>query len=188
MLTGWWHLVNEGATKLNRLGKPKRWPVTKGVDPTSSQCYRCVMVPPFNADGNLPPGIYWATWQEIVDRFGNTTWRRQLLDGLRAALEELKHVGCPTVYLDGSFVSAKLIPGDFDACWDVDGVDFDSINPVLLDFEGGRATQKAKFGGELFPASLRADGLGTPFLDFFQTDKDTGSQKGIVALDLGGLT
>ena len=44
-------------------------------------------------------------------------------------------LGRPTetrrVYLDGSFVSAKLIPGDFDACWDEDGVDFDSIDPVF---------------------------------------------------------
>ena len=138
------------------------------------------MVPSFNADGNLPPGIHWATWQEIVDRFGNSAWRRHLLAGLQSAVEELKRVGCSTVYLDGSFVSAKLIPGDFDACWDEDGVDFDSIDPVLLDFVGSRATQKAKFGGELFLAPI--------FLDFFQTDKDTGSQKGIVALDLGGLT
>ena len=97
-------------------------------------------------------------------------------------------MGCSTVYLDGSFVSAKLIPGDFDACWDESGVDVASIDPVLLDFAGGRANQKAKFGGELFPASLNADGLGTLFLEFFQIDKDTGSQKGIVALDLGGLT
>lgn len=146
------------------------------------------MIPQFNAEGNLPPGIHWATWQEIVDRFGTTTWRRQLLAGLQATLGELKRVGCSTVYLDGSFVSAKPIPGDFDACWDEAGVDLASIDPVLLDFDGGRATQKAKFGGELFPASLGADGVGTLFLDFFQTDKDSGNQKGIVALDLGGLT
>ena len=146
------------------------------------------MIPEFNTDGNLPPGIHWATWNEIADRFGTNAWRRQLLAGARAASEELKRVGCSTVYLDGSFVSAKLFPGDFDACWDENGVDIASIDPVLLDFDGGRANQKAKFGGELFPASLNADGLGTLFLEFFQTDKDTGSQKGIIALDLGGLT
>ena len=146
------------------------------------------MIPQFNADGNLPPGIHWATWNEIANRFGTNAWRRQLLAGVRAASEELKRVGCSTIYLDGSFVSAKLIPGDFDACWDESGVDVASIDPVLLDFDGGRANQKAKFGGELFPVSQNADGLGTLFLEFFQIDKDTGSQKGIVALDLGGLT
>lgn len=146
------------------------------------------MIPDFNPGGNLPPGIHWATWDEIVNRFGNTPWRRQLLSGLQAALEELKRVGCKAVYLDGSFVSSKPVPGDFDGCWDEDGIDFALINPVLLNFTGRRAAQKAKFLGELFPASWDADGIGAPFLDFFQTDKDTGNRKGLIAIDLGGLT
>lgn len=146
------------------------------------------MVPPFNADGNLPAGIHSATWDEIVDRFGSTPWRNQLLAGLRSALDELKRAGCRRVYIDGSFVSAKSIPGDFDGCWEEDGIDFDLLDPVLLDFEGSRTAQKAKFRGELFPASIDADGEGTAFLTFFQTDKETGRRKGIIALDLGGLT
>ena len=146
------------------------------------------MIPDFNSEGNLPPGVYWTTWSEIVNRFGTTLWRRRLLAGLRAALEELKRVGCKAVYLDGSFVSSKPVPGDFDGCWDEQGIDFASIDPVLLDFAGARAAQKTKFLGELFPASWDADGRGTTFLEFFQTDKGTGSRKGIVAIDLGGLT
>ena len=48
--------------------------------------------------------------------------------------------------------------------------------------------RKTKYKGELLPASAVA-GLGEGvFLSFFQTDKDTGARKGIVALDLGGLT
>ena len=39
---------------------------------------------------------------------------------------------CQTGYLDGSFVSSKLEPGDFDACWDEKGVDLDKLDPVLL--------------------------------------------------------
>ena len=38
--------------------------------------------------------------------------------GLRAALESLKSAGCRTVYLNGSFVTSKEAPNDFDACWD----------------------------------------------------------------------
>ena len=53
----------------------------------------------------------------------------------------------------------------------------------------GSAAQKAKYGGELFPVSAAgAGGESDAFLDFYQTDKDTGDRKGIVALDLGGLT
>jgi hypothetical protein len=41
--------------------------------------------------------------------------------------------------------------------------------------------------GELFPASILPDTGGLSFLEFFQTDKDTGRPKGIIAIDLGGL-
>ena len=146
------------------------------------------MISEFEADGNLSPGVHWATWDEVGDRFGATPWRRRLLIGLRAALANLRSAGCQTAYLDGSFVSSKSDPNDFDACWEEAGVDLDKLDSVLLTFAGGRAAQKAKYGGELFPASAIVGGRGGVFLDFFQTDKDTGAPKGIVALDLGGLT
>ena len=106
---------------------------------------------------------------------------------LDTLLEALRDAGCRTVYVDGSLVTAKSHSGDFDGCWEVDGIDFDALDPVLLTFDPGRAIQKAKFGGELFPASVSTDSEGRVFLEFFQTDKETGRRKGIVALDLGGL-
>ena len=145
------------------------------------------MIPEFEPGGNLPPAVHRATWRELHDRFGTTRWRRRLLVGLRAALENLQRAACLTAYVDGSFVSSKPEPGDFDACWEEAGVDLDRLDPVLLTFDAGRAAQKAKYGGEFFPASAGA-GLGAGvFLDFFQTDKETGARKGIVALDPGGL-
>ena len=62
-----------------------------------------------------------------------------------------------------------------------------TLAPVLLTFDPGRAIQKAKYRGELFPASIIAGTDGLSFLEFFQTDKDTGRPKGIIAIDLGGL-
>ena len=109
------------------------------------------------------------------------------MDGLRSALESLEGAGCRTAYVDGSFVTAKELPNDFDACWKEEGVDPDLLDPVLLTFDPGRAAQKAKFLGELFPASSNSGGGGLSFLDFFQTDRSTGERKGIVAIDLGGL-
>ena len=107
--------------------------------------------------------------------------------GFRAALENLKSAGCRTVYLDGSFVTIKVIPNDYDACWDEDGVDPVLLDPVLLIFDAGRVAQKARYMGELFPASIIANAGGLSFLDFFQTDKETGNPKGVVAVDLGGF-
>ncbi len=145
------------------------------------------MIPQFDADGLLPPGVHSADWGELIDRLGNNPWRQCLLAGLRAALEDLNGAGCRTVYVNGSFVTSKNLPNDFDACWEEDGVDPAALDPILLTFDPGRATQKAKYMGELFPASVIADTDGLSFLEFFQTDKETGKPKGIVVIDLGGL-
>ena len=144
-------------------------------------------IPPFREGGNLPRGIHEATWDEIVARFGTTAWRRELLAGVRDALESLRHAGCQRVYIDGSFVTAKEAPGDFDACWEIAGVDAGLLDPLLLDFSNARAAQKERFRGELFPAEAIADPDGTRFLDYFRRDKFTGEPKGIVALDLEDL-
>ena len=110
------------------------------------------------------------------------------MTGLRAGLTSLRAAGCLTVYIDGSFVTGKDIPGDFDACWDIAGVDPTLLDPVLLTFADGRAAQKAKYLGEFFPSVADANPEGDAFLDFFQIDKETGEPKGIIALELGGLS
>lgn len=137
--------------------------------------------------GNLPPGIHIADWSEFTARFGTTPHRLRLLGGLKAALDALHSAGCQRVYIDGSFVTAKQAPGDFDGCWDVTGVDPTLLDPVLLSFANLRVEQKTKFGGELFLADAMADPAGTRFLAFFQRDKQTGQPKGIVAIELGSL-
>lgn len=155
------------------------------IDFDITQQYNCVMIPPFEKNSkNLPPGIHWTTWQEIVERFGTNPERRKIISGLKKALKSLNKAKCQRVYIDGSFVTTKEIPGDFDACWDIAGVDPELLDPVFFEFESGRAAQKKKFYGELFPASWVADNNGNPFLEFFQLDKETGNQKGIVALEL----
>ena len=143
------------------------------------------MIPAFNSDGNLPPGVHWATWQEFAARFGTTPHRQQLLKGLKSALDSLSKAGCQTVYIDGSFVTKKENPNDFDGCWDLTGVDPSLLDPILLLFDNKRVAQKVKYKGELFPASCRADRVGNTYLDFFQIDRD-GNPKGIIAIDLGG--
>jgi len=75
---------------------------------------------------------------------------------------------CRLVYLDGSFVTTKTHPGDFDACWDIQGVDQEALDPVFWDFSRGRAAQKRRFGGEFFPAQLPEGATGRAFAEFFQ--------------------
>lgn len=150
------------------------------------------MIPPFEAepgeDGRLqlPPGVHLASWEEIAQRFGTNERRREILRGLLRALQALRAAGCTRAYLNGSFVTSKELPRDFDGCWDDRGVDYDRLDPVLLEFADHRAAQKAAFDGEMFVASWQADPLGTLFLDFFQRDRD-GRAKGIVEINLETL-
>jgi hypothetical protein len=145
------------------------------------------MIPPFDSLGNLPPGIHRASWKEFKSRFGWNEHRKKLLSGLDRALKTLTEAGCKTVYIDGSFVTAKEKPGDYDGCWSIKGITNQSvayIDPVLLDFSQGRAAQKAKYYGEMFPAEGTEAASGKTWLEFFQVDKKRGDQKGIVMLKL----
>ena len=46
------------------------------------------MLPPFDPDtGYLAAGEHVASWDEVVERFGWTPWRRRLLDGLAESLD-----------------------------------------------------------------------------------------------------
>ncbi len=135
--------------------------------------------------GYLPPGVHYAPWQEIVASFGSNGHRARLIGGLLSALHNLVGAGCKSVVLDGSFVSQKELPEDYDAVWGIGGVDANLLDPVLLDFSRSRAAMKSKYLGELFPATAEA-ARGIHYLDFFMTDR-SGVAKGVVAIDLGSL-
>jgi len=132
----------------------------------------------------LPPGEHAASLREVAAAFATNVWRRTLFDGLVLASGKLRLAGCPTVYLDGSYVTGKPRPGDFDACWDPTGVDPTKLDPVFRQFANGRAAQKAKFKGEFFPSSMMCADVGREFLDFFKLDRFTGKQKGIISIPL----
>lgn len=143
------------------------------------------MIPAFENDGTLPPGIHSASWEEVVERFGYTTYRRRLLNGLKQALDVLHIAGCRSIYLDGSFITTKRIPNDFDVCWIHDDVDPNKLDKELLDFKYGRAAQKLRYGGELFPIHSNHINDRNSMLTFFQTNRETGSPKGIILIDIG---
>jgi hypothetical protein len=145
------------------------------------------MLPQFDSEGNLPPGIHEASWDELEAAFATNAHRRRLLAGFKAVAKKLAECGCERVYLDGSFVTSEPVPDDFDGAWELSGVDLRklrSLEPVLFDFTNRRAAQKAKYLGEMFPADVREASSGKAFIDFFQQDKSTGTSKGVVAIQL----
>ena len=144
-------------------------------------------IPEFTTDGILPPGVHYTSWAAFVKRFAATPARQWLLEGLLLAVVEFRHAGCQTLYIDGSFVTSKPVPNDYDACWDSDGVDLDELDPVFLLVEMGQPKQKAKYRGEFWIADAPTQTAVSPHLALFQNDRHTGQPKGIIALDLASL-
>ena len=119
--------------------------------------------------GLLPEGEHRASWDEIVGMFSWNQRRRQLLDGLIDGLTILAESGCRQVWLNGSFVTSKDEPGDFDCVWDTDGVDLRILKvlcPEILELDGHRLSQKLRFGGEFLPNIVESSS-GRKFSDFF---------------------
>lgn len=73
------------------------------------------MIPEFNDDGYLPPGLHPATLDEIANRFGQEPELRQAqTESLRWLLDLAKRVGVQRLVVDGSFVTDKWEPNDVD--------------------------------------------------------------------------
>jgi hypothetical protein len=54
-------------------------------------------------------------------------------------------------FLDGSFVTAKPLPVDYDACWDPAGINPAKLDPVFSDFSNKRQAQKDEVQGGILP-------------------------------------
>lgn len=141
----------------------------------------------FQKNGNLIPGITVLTIKELEDFYGYNEKRKNLISGLKIGIDHLRNCGCKRIFIDGSFVSKKELPGDFDVCWDVKDVDLlkiQTLYPVLLDFSQERKNQKIHYQGEFFPA--QADAIKNPrtsYYHFFQKDRDD-IAKGIIQINL----
>lgn len=90
---------------------------------------------------------------------------------------------CSAVYVDGSFVTIKEYPGDYDLCWKLDNVLVEDLDPVLLNYtELGKKEIQNKYRGDIRGAGFAVKETGSTYLEFFQYDRD-GDQKGIIELE-----
>ncbi|GAA6621995.1 DUF6932 family protein [Scytonema sp. NUACC26] len=142
------------------------------------------MIPDFDENGNLPPGIHFCNWNEFKKRFGYTRNRKQMIQGMEIVMTDLKAAGCRTFYINGSFVTNEPLSNDFDACWDRDDVDIEYLrekSPLILKFYDSTA-QKAKYKGEIYQSDRPVD-ESTISIEFFQRDREQ-NRKGIIAINL----
>ncbi|MEQ1607879.1 MAG: hypothetical protein ABL956_02750 [Hyphomonadaceae bacterium] len=131
----------------------------------------------------LPAGLHRATLSEVEAVFAYNRRRRELFGGLVRGALALRLAGSPALYPDGSFVTAKPIPGDYDACWETRGVTASKLDPVFLDFSNLRQAHKAKYGGEFFPKDA-PNRPGETIFQLFQKEKATQLPKGIIVIAL----
>ena len=82
------------------------------------------MIPPFDDNGYLPPGIHKASLDEIAERFGRQSEvRATQMDSVRWLVDLARRAGAERVVLNGSFATAVLEPNDVD-CVLLTGLDF----------------------------------------------------------------
>lgn len=144
------------------------------------------MIPDFDENGNLPEGIHETTIKEFKARFVYGIRRKQLFEKMEKLMNDLKSAGCKAIYIDGSFVTIKRLPGDYDACWDDDEITYADIIkkiPPLADVEPPRRLQQEVYGADIFPVSMIEINTGLTFLQFFQQDEN-GNPKGIIKINL----
>lgn len=138
------------------------------------------MIPEFDSYGNLPPGVYSATLSEIEARFAYTSGRKQLFLGFKRLAENLKVAGSKTLYLNGSYVTSKRDPRDYDACWEPMGVG-NKVDRLLVEILSKEKERKEKYFGDIFPRMPEL--LGIDHFMVFQMDEEQ-SAKGILMVDL----
>jgi hypothetical protein len=140
-----------------------------------------------SSTGYLPPGIHPMTWDAFSAQFCTGPWRIRLGRALYRAVNNLRHAGCRRAIVDGSFVSAKLDPSDYDLAFDPADVNAALLDPVLRRHDDGRRAMKAKYLGDIVPWGWVAhSATGSLYLEYFQSDR-SGVAKGVVLLALDQL-
>jgi len=139
----------------------------------------------FDSDtGYLPAGVHRMEMTDFARLFVWNARRRFLFAGLAQAISALRAAGCRAILVDGSFVTAKENPGDWDAAYDPVGVDRGLLDPILIQHHDRRKAMRAKYLGDLFPWTAVASSPSGPiFRQFFQKDRD-GVPKGVVEIQL----
>src|SRR5438128_18550 len=95
------------------------------------------MIPPFNDDGYLPPGVHPATLLEIAARFGEASeLRRVEMESIRWLVELARRAGVQRLVINGSFVADRLEPNDVD-CVLLVGADYPADRAADDELEAG---------------------------------------------------
>jgi hypothetical protein len=139
--------------------------------------------PAFNQAGDLPPGIYQATLDEVKEQFGNGGTKRQLctrrLLHIYSLAQRSGHL--QRFILFGSYITAKPEPNDVDIILIMDDLFRLDTSPSETRGLFEHAIAQARYGASIFwvrPSLLLAETMDE-FVAYWQIKRD-GSKRGIV--------
>jgi hypothetical protein len=141
-------------------------------------------LPPFNEEGDLPPGVYPATLTGVLIRFGQGSIQRQAvanrLKRIYSLVASTGHLA--RFVLFGSFITAKAEPKDVDILLIMeDSFDLAAVaGEAALVFRHLEAD--TKFGASVF-WTKRSGALGgvQAMIEYWQVRRD-GGQRGIIEI------
>lgn len=128
----------------------------------------------------LPPGVHWATIEEIEQRFATNDHRKAMFEKIVTVMAELRSARCAKIYIAGGFVTDQDTPGDFKIAWEPQHVQASKLHPSLL---SGQGAARARYGGDIFIA-MSTHCCGEAVLEALQIDSATGERKGILGVVL----
>jgi hypothetical protein len=145
-------------------------------------------IPPVTAAGDVPAGVYDASWGEVTTRFAGPGRRRvDLTHQLGRALGKMHEAGVKQAVVGGSFVGMKAAPGDVDVAiipprdgsfLDVQALQ-QRIAPVAPDVHVYPGWMMVSNSHELPGATA-----GENFVELFQHARD-GTRRGAVLIEPG---
>ncbi len=143
------------------------------------------MLPSFNDDGVLPPGVWPCEMAELAQRFAvfrRTDRRLQLYGKLEQLLQETRRTGVVTdVIVDGSFVTDKEAPNDIDLILGLDqAVEWDGL-PFWIVNVLDDTKLKHRYGFDV-KVALIGSGKYLYWFEFFQKMRNTSAKKGVIRL------
>lgn len=144
------------------------------------------MIPPFDADGDLPQGMHQAEWAAFRERFcifARSDRRLRLCRQIEQLLEEAQasHI-VERMLFGGSFITSTSEPNDFDCIIVLKAeIHYENLLPFQRWVADTREASR-RYGGDVFVAKTDQPTLAM-YLDFFRTNR-RGKRVGLVEVQL----
>lgn len=147
------------------------------------------MIPAFDERGLLPDGTHFATWEEIMHRFGHTTHRKQLINNAMLFVSsDLVNVNCK-LYIAGSTLSDKKHPNDIEMIASIEFLEDAKSSAILLEKIEKHDEIKDKYLVDFY-IDFYVNGIivGNKFSSFFKyVGEKTAQLKDVNAKDKRGI-